>query len=83
MATAALGTAVAGRELERPLRTVLVTGDGSFQLTGNEMSTFLRHKLTPIIIIINNDGCRCMAGARRVGKGVAVRATKSMPLHVS
>ncbi|KAI8818041.1 thiamine diphosphate-binding protein [Fimicolochytrium jonesii] len=53
---AALGTAVAGRELDRPLRTVLVTGDGSFQLTGNELSTFLRHKLTPIIIIINNDG---------------------------
>ncbi|TPX56251.1 hypothetical protein PhCBS80983_g04647 [Powellomyces hirtus] len=53
---ASLGAAIAGRELDKPLRTVLVTGDGSFQLTANEMSTFLRHKLTPIIIIINNDG---------------------------
>ncbi|KAJ3150465.1 Pyruvate decarboxylase 1 [Geranomyces michiganensis] len=53
---ASLGTALAGRELEAPLRTVLVTGDGSFQLTAQEVSTFLRHKLTPIIIIINNDG---------------------------
>ncbi|KAJ3157352.1 Pyruvate decarboxylase 1 [Geranomyces variabilis] len=53
---ASLGTALAGRELEAPLRTVLVTGDGSFQLTAQEMSTFLRHKVTPIILIINNDG---------------------------
>lgn len=55
---ASLGAAVAGRELEKPLRTILVTGDGSFQLTATEISTFLRHKLTPIIIIINNDGCK-------------------------
>ncbi|TPX68206.1 hypothetical protein SpCBS45565_g03251 [Spizellomyces sp. 'palustris'] len=53
---AALGAAVAGRELKKPLRTVLVTGDGSFQLTAVELSTFLRHKLNPIIIIVNNDG---------------------------
>ncbi|KAJ3017489.1 Pyruvate decarboxylase 1 [Thoreauomyces humboldtii] len=53
---AALGTALAGRELDKPLRTVLVTGDGSFQLTAQEISTFLRHKVTPVIIILNNNG---------------------------
>ncbi|KAJ3189760.1 Pyruvate decarboxylase 1 [Gaertneriomyces sp. JEL0708] len=53
---AALGASIAGRELGRPKRTVLVTGDGSFQMTATDLSTFLRHKLTPIIIIINNDG---------------------------
>ncbi|KAJ3284325.1 Pyruvate decarboxylase 1 [Borealophlyctis nickersoniae] len=53
---AAVGAALAGRARDPPLRTVLVTGDGSFQITAGEVTTFLRHKLTPIIIIINNEG---------------------------
>ena len=37
-------------------RHVLFIGDGSFQLTVQELSSILRHHLTPIIFLINNDG---------------------------
>ena len=37
-------------------RAILFVGDGSFQLTAQEISTMLRHHLTPIIFLINNDG---------------------------
>ena len=37
-------------------RQILCIGDGSFQVTAQELSTILRHNLKPIIILINNDG---------------------------
>jgi TPP-dependent 2-oxoacid decarboxylase len=37
-------------------RHVLFIGDGSFQLTAQELSSILRHKLKPIIFLINNEG---------------------------
>ena len=37
-------------------RHLLFIGDGSFQLTMQELSSILRHKLKPIIFLINNDG---------------------------
>lgn len=37
-------------------RTILFTGDGSFQLTAQEVSTMIRRKLNPIIFVICNDG---------------------------
>ena len=37
-------------------RHVLFIGDGSFQLTVQELSSILRHDLKPIIFLINNDG---------------------------
>jgi indolepyruvate decarboxylase len=37
-------------------RHVLFIGDGSFQLTAQELSSILRHKLKPIIFLINNNG---------------------------
>ncbi|OAX84671.1 hypothetical protein ACJ72_00963 [Emergomyces africanus] len=51
------GAALAARELtDVSRRTVLFIGDGSFQLTAQELSTIIRHKLTPTIFIICNDG---------------------------
>lgn len=47
-----LGAALANRKR----RALLFIGDGSFQLTAQEVSTMLRHKLTPIIFLLNNDG---------------------------
>lgn len=49
---AALGTSIA----DRTRRTILVTGDGSHQLTANEIGTFGRYGVKPIIFVINNDG---------------------------
>lgn len=35
---------------------ILFVGDGSFQLTGQELSTIERHGLSPTIFLIDNDG---------------------------
>jgi TPP-dependent 2-oxoacid decarboxylase len=37
-------------------RHLLFVGDGSFQLTAQEISTMLRHDLKPIIFLVNNGG---------------------------
>ena len=37
-------------------RVILFIGDGSFQLTCQELSTIIREEKTPIIILINNQG---------------------------
>lgn len=50
------GVALAAKELGGERRTILFTGDGSFQLTVQELSTMIRHKLNPIIFIVCNDG---------------------------
>lgn len=35
---------------------VLFIGDGSFQVTGQDLSTMIRHELRPLIFLLNNDG---------------------------
>ena len=47
-----LGTLMAAPER----RQILFIGDGSFQLTAQELSTMLRHELKPYIFLINNGG---------------------------
>ncbi|MGL4451215.1 MAG: alpha-keto acid decarboxylase family protein [Sarcina sp.] len=37
-------------------RNILLVGDGSFQLTAQEISTMLRHNLNTIVFVVNNDG---------------------------
>ena len=37
-------------------RTVLVIGDGAFQMTNQELSTIIRNKVASIIFLLNNDG---------------------------
>jgi TPP-dependent 2-oxoacid decarboxylase len=49
---ALLGTLKAAPER----RHILLIGDGSFQLTAQELSTILRHGLKPLIFLINNGG---------------------------
>ncbi|KAJ5721775.1 uncharacterized protein N7483_009709 [Penicillium malachiteum] len=49
------GAALAAKELHNR-RTILFIGDGSFQLTVQEISTMLRNKLNPIIFVICNEG---------------------------
>ena len=53
------GAALAAKEIGakgKKHRTILFTGDGSFQLTAQEVSTMIRHKLNPIIFVICNEG---------------------------
>ncbi|HNW72079.1 MAG TPA: thiamine pyrophosphate-binding protein [Bacteroidales bacterium] len=49
---AALGVSLA-RPSKRP---VVLTGDGAFQMTAQEISTLIREKCPAIVILVNNDG---------------------------
>lgn len=49
---AALGAQIASPDL-RPL---ILVGDGAFQMTGTELSTFSRLGLDPVVIVFNNHG---------------------------
>jgi alpha-keto-acid decarboxylase len=49
---AAVGAGVAHRDR----RTVLLIGDGAAQLTIQELGTFSREGLSPVIVVVNNDG---------------------------
>jgi pyruvate decarboxylase len=64
MLPASQGVALAQRHLNQDQpshpsqggRTILFEGDGSFQMTAQELSTIIRKKLPVIIFIINNNG---------------------------
>ncbi|MCZ7646172.1 MAG: thiamine pyrophosphate-binding protein [Planctomycetota bacterium] len=49
--------AALGMSLAEPLRRPFVlVGDGAFQMTGCELSTLVRERLNPIILLLNNGG---------------------------
>ncbi|PHH60383.1 hypothetical protein CDD82_2310 [Ophiocordyceps australis] len=50
------GAALAAKDQGGQRRTILFVGDGSFQLTAQELSTMIRHGLKPIIFVICNQG---------------------------
>ena len=49
---AVLGTHLA----DKSRRNILLSGDGSFQLTVQEVSTMIRQKLNTVLFVVNNDG---------------------------
>ncbi|CAD6885214.1 unnamed protein product [Tilletia controversa] len=51
-----LGVALAARELKKKHRVALFVGDGSLQLTVQELSTMIREDLCPYIFVLSNDG---------------------------
>ncbi|CCH46209.1 pyruvate decarboxylase [Wickerhamomyces ciferrii] len=53
---AALGAVAAAEEVDREKRVLLFVGDGSLQLTVQEISTMIRWGLTPYIFVLNNAG---------------------------
>lgn len=56
--------AALGAQIARPdRRTLILVGDGAFQMTGTELSTQARLGLNPIVVVFNNQGYsteRCM-----------------------
>lgn len=76
MLPAAQGAALAQRELaeaskkhgtQQP-RTILFIGDGSFQMTVQELSTIIHLELNVMLFLVNNDGYtieRCIHGAKQ------------------
>ncbi|KAF2112249.1 thiamine diphosphate-binding protein [Lophiotrema nucula] len=82
MLPACQGASLAQRELAdvnedngvKEPRTILFIGDGSFQMTAQELSTIIAHNLNVIIFLINNNGYtieRCIHGLREKYNGVA------------
>src|SRR5258708_32882623 len=57
---AAIGVAAA-RPASRP---VVLVGDGAFQMTGIELSTALRLRQRPVVLVINNEGYGTMRKLR-------------------
>lgn len=49
--------AALGAQVARPQsRLVVICGDGAFQMTGQELSTIVRHGFDPVIIVLDNGG---------------------------
>ncbi|GAA5969748.1 hypothetical protein JCM11641_008028 [Rhodosporidiobolus odoratus] len=51
-----LGALLAAEEFHLPRRVILFIGDGSLQLTVQEIATMIRLNLKPIIVLLNNNG---------------------------
>ncbi|MFL5819394.1 MAG: alpha-keto acid decarboxylase family protein [Solirubrobacteraceae bacterium] len=63
-------------------RHLLFVGDGSFQLTAQELSTILRHDHKPVIFLINNGGYtveRCYLGKTAHYNDIATWAYADLP----
>ncbi|KAJ5052224.1 uncharacterized protein L3040_001982 [Drepanopeziza brunnea f. sp. 'multigermtubi'] len=53
---ACLGALVAAKEMKLPGRIVLIVGEGSMQMTVQEIGSYIRYGFKPIIFVINNNG---------------------------
>ncbi len=58
--------AAIGAQLAMPeRRPIVLVGDGAFQMTGMDLSTAVKHKLNPIVIVFNNASYACCASLTR------------------
>ncbi|MBX3412051.1 MAG: alpha-keto acid decarboxylase family protein [Pirellulales bacterium] len=49
--------ATLGASVARPgKRIIAIVGDGAFQMTGMELSTIVRHRFDPVVIVLDNKG---------------------------
>lgn len=53
---ATLGAVMAAQEIDPKKRVILFVGDGSLQLTVQEISTMAKWENTPYLFVLNNDG---------------------------
>ncbi|ODV86506.1 hypothetical protein CANARDRAFT_6971 [[Candida] arabinofermentans NRRL YB-2248] len=53
---ATLGASLALRDFNMDGRVITVEGDGSAQMSLQELASFVRYKINPILFILNNDG---------------------------
>jgi TPP-dependent 2-oxoacid decarboxylase len=75
--------ALLGAQLADPSRRgVLLTGDGSAQVTIQELGTMARHGLTPVIVMVSNQGYtmeRAIHGPRAVYNDIAAWNWAAVP----
>lgn len=53
---ACFGALLAAKEMKHTGRVVLIVGEGSLQMTVQEIGSYIRYGLKPIIFVINNNG---------------------------
>ncbi|CDK27189.1 unnamed protein product [Kuraishia capsulata CBS 1993] len=53
---ATLGTSLALRDFDLPGKVVVVQGDGAAQMTVQEYASYIRYKITPTVLLLNNNG---------------------------
>ncbi|KIX02636.1 uncharacterized protein Z518_08578 [Rhinocladiella mackenziei CBS 650.93] len=53
---ACLGALIAAKEMKYPGRVILIVGEGSLQMTVQEIGSYIRYGFKPIIFVINNNG---------------------------
>ncbi|KAJ9609845.1 hypothetical protein H2200_006174 [Cladophialophora chaetospira] len=53
---ACFGALIAAKEIKHTGRVVLIVGEGSLQMTVQEIGSYIRYGLKPIIFVINNNG---------------------------
>ncbi|KIK85594.1 hypothetical protein PAXRUDRAFT_831956 [Paxillus rubicundulus Ve08.2h10] len=73
-----LGAAIAARD-KKLGRVILFIGDGSLQLSVQELSTIIHHELKPIIFLINNQGYNIERNLHGMDRRVASRVVASNP----
>lgn len=52
----AVPAAVGASFADPSLRPIVLVGDGAFQMTGSELSTAVRYRQAPVVIVLNNHG---------------------------
>lgn len=52
----AIPAAIGVQTANRKLRPLVVVGDGAFQMTSLELSTAVRNRFNPIVVVLNNKG---------------------------
>ena len=66
---AAPAAAIGVQRVRPDLRPLVLVGDGAFQMTGMELSTVACFGLSPIVVVLNNEGygteCRCWTALQR------------------
>lgn len=52
----AVPAALGAHAADPALRPLILVGDGAFQMTGTELSTFARFGMNPVVVVFNNHG---------------------------
>ena len=73
---AALGIALA----DPSRRIVLFTGEGSHQMSAVDVGTMGRHRLKPVIFVLNNAGYSVERAASRNGSGLGLQRPRALEL---
>lgn len=67
----AIGAAI-GTRLGNPVPTVCITGDGSYLMSGQEITTAVQHRLPIVFVILNDQALGMVKHGQRLGNAEAI-----------